>query len=166
MNALDREGSRMFNYRYEMEHICSYNATLQMPPEVIGPVAEGIRLNFYVTGGEVSGPRIRGKIRPVGADWLTVRTDGVAVLDVRATIETHDSALIYTYYYGIIDYGPDGYQARLAGQPTPDGTSFRIAPRYQTAHPQYQWVNRLICVGIGEVHISVPEVRYDIYAVR
>jgi hypothetical protein len=156
----------MFNHRYAMDHICSYNATLQMPPEAIGPVAEGLRLNFYLTGGEVSGPRIRGKVRPVGADWLTVRTDGVAVLDVRATIETHDGALIYTYYSGFIDAGPDGYQAMLAGQLPPDGTPFRITPRYQTAHPQYQWANRLVCVGIGELHLSVPEVRYDIYAVR
>lgn len=156
----------MFNHRYELEYLCSYNATLQLPPEAIGPVAEGLRLNFYITGGEVSGPRIQGKIRPVGADWLTVRTDGVAVLDVRATIETHDGALLYTSYSGLIDAGPDGYQAVLAGHLPPDGTPFRITPRYQAAHPAYQWANRVVGVGIGELHLSVPEVRYDIYAVR
>ncbi len=72
--------------KVELEHVCSYWATLT-PPEVIGPVAEGIRANFYVTSGEVSGPKMQGRLRPVGGDWLLVRTDGVGVLDVRATME-------------------------------------------------------------------------------
>ena len=58
-------------YSLDMKLVTSYRATLS-EPEVIGPVAEGLRLNVYVTGGEVLGPRIKGKIRPVGADWLTV----------------------------------------------------------------------------------------------
>lgn len=72
----------------KLEHLFFYNATMTVP-EVIGPVPEGIRLIFYVTGGEVRGPRVNGKLRPVGADWFTVRADGVAILDVRATIETY-----------------------------------------------------------------------------
>jgi Protein of unknown function (DUF3237) len=47
-----------------------------------------------VTSGEVTGPRIRGILRPVGGDWFTIRTDGIGLLDVRATIETHNNALI------------------------------------------------------------------------
>jgi hypothetical protein len=156
----------MYNHKYELEHICSYNARLQLPGEAIGPVAEGLRLNVYITGGEVSGPKLRGTVLPVGADWATVRTDGVLVLDVRATIETHDQALIYASYNGLMDTGPDGYEKVLNGEFTPDGTPIRITPRFQTAHPTYQWLNRLVCVGIGESHPSVPEVRYDIYAVR
>ena len=50
------------------------------PPEVIGPVPEGIRVNLYITGGEVTGRKVRGKLRPVGGDWLTIRRDGVAIL--------------------------------------------------------------------------------------
>jgi hypothetical protein len=67
----------MFEYR--LEHIFSYVATLKNPPEVIGPVPGGIRVNFYVVGGEISGPRLRGKVRSVGGDWFTVRTDGVGI---------------------------------------------------------------------------------------
>ena len=53
-------------FAYSLEHICSYSAQLQNPPEVIGPVPEGLRVNFYVTSGEVTGPKIRGILRPVG----------------------------------------------------------------------------------------------------
>ena len=83
-----------------------------------------------MTGGELLGPKIKGKIRPVGADWLTVRTDGMGILDVRATAETDDGALIYMYYYGTADLGPDGYQSFLEGAPPPpEGIDLRICPR-------------------------------------
>jgi hypothetical protein len=87
-------------FDYSLEHIFSYSAILKNPPEIIGPVPEGIRANFYVTGGEVKGPKLNGKILPVGGDWLTIRPDGVGILDVRATFETNDGALIYTTLLG------------------------------------------------------------------
>lgn len=43
---------------YKLENILPYAGTLASPPEMIGPLPEGI--------GEITGPRIRGKIRPVG----------------------------------------------------------------------------------------------------
>ena len=70
----------------DLEYLFSYWATLA-PPEVIGPMAEGIRVHFYVTAGEVSGPKMRGQLRTVGGDWLLLRPDGVGLLDVRATME-------------------------------------------------------------------------------
>jgi hypothetical protein len=70
----------MFNYKYQLEHIFSFGAALESPPEAIGPVAEGIRVNFYSQGGEVTGPKLQGRCRSVGGDWLTIRTDGVAIL--------------------------------------------------------------------------------------
>src|SRR5829696_2751553 len=100
----------------QLEHICSYWATVTAP-EVIGPLAEGVRVNVYVTDGEVSGPKMRGRVRPVGGDWLTLRPDGVGVLDVRATIELEDGALIYTTYNGVADLGAGGYDRFLAGNP-------------------------------------------------
>jgi Protein of unknown function (DUF3237) len=52
-----------------LEHLFSYRAMLGAP-EIIGPVPEGIRVNFYVTGGTIDGPRLHGTILPVGGDWL------------------------------------------------------------------------------------------------
>ena len=98
-----------FNHKYELEHIFSFGAALESPPEAIGPVAEGIRVNFYCQGGEVTGPKLQGRCRSVGGDWLTIRTDGVAILDVRTTLESHDGALIAITYSGVTDLGNDGY---------------------------------------------------------
>ena len=149
---------------YRLEHLFSYNAFLTT--EIIGPVAEGVRVNFYVTSGEISGPKLRGKLKPVGGDWLTLRTDGIGILDVRATFETDDGALIYTAYSGVADLGEDGYRRFLDGEPPPGGLPLRIVPRYQTADPRYAWLNRLQCLGIGQVFMERGEVTYDIYAVR
>lgn len=152
-------------FDYKLEHIFSYTATLKAAPEVIGPLPEGIRLNFYVTGGTVSGPKVNGRVLPVGGDWLTLRTDGVGILDVRATMETDDGALIYTAYSGVLDFGEDGYEKFLR-QELSDIGNLKIAPRYHTAHPDYLWLNRIQCVGIGQSVSSRSEVTYDIYAIR
>ena len=149
-------------YDYKMEHIFSYKATLS-EPEVIGVTPEGLRLNIYVTGGDVEGPRLRGKLRPVGADWLTIREDGVAVLDVRATIETHDGALIYVTYGAVGELGEDGYQRFLDGNP-PTHFPIRGAVRVITSHPDYLWLNRLQCVNIGEGNLVESYAAYDVYA--
>ena len=131
-------------YEYKLEHLFTYNATLT-EPEVVGPVPEGIRVNYYITGGEVKGPRLSGKLRPVGADWFTMRSDGVGILDVRATIETSDEALIYVAYNGVLDFGEDGYKKILEGEMPPSGAPIRISPRCQTSSPEYQWLNRVHC---------------------
>lgn len=149
---------------YHLEHIMTYTATLA-PPEIIGPVPEGVRVNFYVTGGIISGPKVFGKLRPVGADWLTVRRDGIAALDVRATAETNDGALLYITNPGIIDLGENGYEDFLNGTAPASGIAIRTSPRIQTSHPSYLWLNRLHCIGIGQAFVERLEVGYDVYAV-
>ena len=118
-----------------------------------------------MTGGKVEGPKVSGKVLPVGGDWVTIRSDGVGILDVRATIETQDGALIYTAYSGVMDLGKDGYQKVLQGNP-PAVIHLQSAPRYYTAHPQYQWLNRIQCVGVGQFNRAKLEVAFDIYAIR
>jgi hypothetical protein len=152
-------------FQYRLEHIMSYAAKLGTR-EVIGPVSEGMRVNVHVIGGEVTGPRISGEFRSLSGDWLTIRRDGVAILDVRATIETKDGALIYVAYSGTSDRGENGYQSFAQGQAAASGTPIYISPRFQTSHPDYVWLNRLHCVGIGRAFPERSEVAYDIYAVR
>jgi hypothetical protein len=40
------------------------------------------------------------------------------------------------------------------------------AQTYYTGHPDYLWLNRLQCVGTGEVDMTKMRVTYDIYAMR
>src|SRR5262249_49730890 len=167
-----QEGETMNEYK--LEHMFSYTGLLASPPEVIGPVPEGIRVNFYSAGGEITGPRVRGRLRPAGGAWgvgrqdggglLRVRKDGVACLDVRTTFETHDGALILVTYLGTIDFGDDGYDKFLRGE-MPPVVKIRTSPRLATVHPDYIWLNRLFCLGIGEFRAATNEAHYDVYAV-
>jgi hypothetical protein len=149
---------------YKLEHIFSYKGNLATP-EMIGPSPEGIRVNFYSTGGEVTGPKLRGKLLPVGGDWFTVRKDGVGLVDVRSTIESDDAALILFTYQGIIDFGEGGYETFLRGD-LPATAKIRTSPRFSTSHPEYLWLNRLQFIGIGEFRKASNDALYDVYAVR
>jgi uncharacterized protein DUF3237 len=149
---------------YRLEHLFSFTGTGGPPPELIGPTADGVRVNFRNIGGEVTGPRIRGTLRDSGGDWMLVRKDGIALLDARVTIETHDGALILVTYAGTIDLGEGGYELFLRGQ-LPATANIRTAPRCATGHPSYAWINRLHLLGIGTYRSATRSASYDVYAV-
>jgi len=139
-------------------------ARLRKPPEKIGEVPRGLRLNFAIVEGECRGPGLRARILPEGGDWMLIQRDGVAIPDVRTTWETEDGALLYGEYTGVFDLGPEGYERALRGS-FPSFPAVQLAPRFTTHHPRYRWLNRLQCLGIGEVDMTALIVRYDLYAV-
>jgi hypothetical protein len=151
-------------FDYKLEHVCSLKYLLA-EPEIIGPVGEGLRLITPIAGGEVTGPRLSGKIRPTGADWATIRRDGVVVIDVRATLETDDGALIQLTYTGRGDLGEGGYESFLRGDPVPV-VPLRIVPVMQCSHPDYAWLDRPQFVGVGAADLAKLSVSYDVYALR
>jgi hypothetical protein len=151
-------------YDYTLEHITSYWAKLS-PPQVIGPTPEGMRAVFPVAEGAVTGPRFCGTVLPGGGDWLTIRPDGVQVLDVRATVRTDDGALIYAEYTGVGELGEDGYDRFLRGT-LARTIPMRAGARFHTSDPRYTWLNRLQCLLVGEADREELTVRFDVHAVR
>ncbi len=152
--------------RVRLEHLFTCKATLRLPADSIGPTPDGLQLNFNLTGGEVAGPRVTGRLRAIGSDWLTVRPDGTGVLDLRIAIETGDGALIYAAFQGAVDHGKHGYQRALQGSLLRDGTLFEIAPRFQSADTGYQWLNGLRCIGLGQVFPERGTARCAVYAIH
>ena len=118
-----------------------------MRREIIGPVAEGFRVNIYTEGGQVLGPKLVGTCG-VGGDWFTIRRDGMGIVDSRVMIHANDGALVYTHYTGMTEFGPDGYERIVRGELPKPGKIF-ITARFQTAHPDYSWLNRVQAIGIG-----------------
>lgn len=151
---------------YDLEFLFSYELEFSVPPEVIGPVSTGLRVNFSFLGGTFEGPRLRGTVLTTGGDQLLLRRDGVALLDMKGTFQTDGGVLIGASFPAIMDLGPDGYEALLSGELAPDGTAFRSVPRYETACETLAWINRLQCVGVGQVFPSIGIARCDVYAVR
>lgn len=91
---------------------------------------------------------------------------GVAILDVRTTLETHDGALIYITHKGVGDLGEQGYEKVLRGESLPNGTHIRTTPIFHTSHPAYQWLHRVHCLMVGQVFLDEAEVRCDVYAIK
>ncbi|GAP97989.1 DUF3237 domain-containing protein [Leptolyngbya sp. NIES-2104] len=149
---------------YSLEPIFSYHLQLD-PPEILGPVPDGFRANAYVKSGTITGEKLHGILRSGGGDWFTIRPDGVAITDVRGTIETQDGALIYLTYTGVMDLGEDGYQNFLNGH-FPPTAKIHTTPRLQTAHPTYQWLNRVQCVGVAVLDFATFEGDFEVYALR
>jgi hypothetical protein len=154
----------MPEHRFDVEFLCEMEAELS-PPEMIGPVPEGTRITFHIKGGTFEGPKLRGRIRPVGADWFILRNDQVGQLDVRATIETDDGELIYVYYYGLVDF-PDEIKRELAQGIMRQGEKYRIItnPIFRTSSPKYSWLNSTFAVGVGET--GENRVKYTIYRLK
>lgn len=132
--------------------------------QTLGETPRGVRKIVPVVGGTLEGPRISGEILPGGGDWALTTTDGVLHLDVRLTIQTDDGAPIFVQYAGIRHGTEKALNAMARGAPyNPEDIYFRIQPLFETADKRYQWLNKIICVGVGERLPDGP--RYQIFEV-
>jgi hypothetical protein len=108
--------------------------------DVATPHNLGSRMIVPVTGGTFTGPKLKGTALSNGGDWITRRPDGASILNVRATLKTDDEQLIYMTYDGVM-YTPPG------GKPT--DMYWRTTPRFETASQKYEWLTRIVAVGVG-----------------
>jgi hypothetical protein len=130
----------------------------------VGETPDGLRFLFALQdGGTVRGPALNGAILHKGGDWMRVRRDGVGICAIDALIRPTGGGVVLTEYTGVCDFGPQGYAA-LARGALPGKAPLRFAPRYLTAVPGLQWMNRLQCLSIGEVDLERRVIEYDLYA--
>ena len=134
-----------------LEFLARFEVNLDAPILEVGEV-EGVgkRRIIPITGGEFSGPRIKGQILNNGADWQVVQADGLAKLDTRYALKTDDGALIYIQTRGV-RYGPKDVIAEVAkGNPVdPKKYFFRVFVQFETSAAQYHWLNRAMAIGSG-----------------
>src|SRR5215813_4063040 len=120
-------------------------------PQKIGAVPHGTRVTAPITEGRFEGPLLRGRVLPGGGDWTLLRADGVLELDLRVTLETDDGALIHMASFGLRHGPPEVIAALARGESVdPAGYYFRTTPRFETGHPKYEFLNRLVAVSSGD----------------
>ena len=126
-------------------------------PQKIGAVPHGTRVTVPIASGHFEGPRLRGTVLPGGGDWTLRRGDDVLELDLRVTLETDDGALIHMASFGL-RHGPPATIAALARGETVDPSTyyFRTTIRFATAHPKYDFLNRLLAVSSGDRRAEGP----------
>jgi hypothetical protein len=130
----------------------------------IGATPHGHRATAPIAHGHFDGLRLRGKVLSGSSDWTLMREDGVLELDLRLTLETDDGVLIHMTSFGI-RHGPEDVMAALARGEHVDPSSyyFRTMPRFETAHPDYLFLNRMLTVASGDRRPEGPI--YSIYEI-
>jgi hypothetical protein len=124
---------------------------------IVGATPGGYRRIGVVSGGSFEGERLSGEVLDGGSDWQTVRNDGSTTLNVRLVLKTKDDALICMTYQGV-RHGPPDVVERIEKGEVVDPTSyyFRINPLFDTAAAKYDWINRVVGVGIGHRRADGP----------
>ena len=127
------------------------------PLQVVGETPGGVRRIGVVFGGVFEGERLSGEILDGGSDWQIARPDGALTLDVRIVLKTNDGAMIGMTYQGLRHGAADVLQRIDRGERVdPASYYFRINPRFETASPKYDWLNRVIGIGVGDRQADGP----------
>jgi hypothetical protein len=127
------------------------------PLIVVGPTPGGYRRIGIVPGGRFEGERLSGEVLDCGTDWQTVRGDGAIALDARLNLKTDDGALISMTYRGI-RHGPVDLMQRMDKGEVVDAADyyFRTNPLFETSATKYDWINRVIAIGVGHRRTEGP----------
>lgn len=147
-----------------LEKVCTLRVELD-PIHAMGPGRAGERRIIPIIGGTVTGPKLSGRILNVGADWQTVFANGLAELDTRYAMQTHDGATIEIINYGY-RHGPQHVLEAIARGDAvdPDSYYMRTHARLETGDDRYRWVNRTLFVGTGARNNN--SVQVVLFAVR
>ena len=127
------------------------------PLQLIGATPGGSRRIGVVPGGSFRGERLSGSVLDGASDWQILRADGATTLDVRLVLRTGDDALVGMTYRGL-RHGPAEVMAKIAKGEEVDPASyyFRMTAQFETAAPTYDWINRILAIGVGHRRSDGP----------
>ena len=134
------------------------------PPRNAGTGPLGQRLHIPILGGQVTGPRLTGRILPGGSDWPVLGPDGNTRIMAHYTIEASDGGLIYVHNEGLRVSSSQALDQIRAGQdPGHDQFYMRAAPRFDVADGPHQWLRlSLFVCALAPVMASVS---IDVYRI-
>jgi hypothetical protein len=118
-----------------------------------GDIGHGVRRIIPITGGEVRGDSINGKVCPFGADFQIIRPNELIELEAKYAFETDDGAVVYVENRGL-RFGPlDLSQKLKRGEPVdPKLIYFRTVPKFETGAEKYRWLMEHLFIGSAARH--------------
>jgi len=118
-----------------------------------GDIGTGVRRIIPITGGEVKGERVNGRVCAFGADFQIIRPNELIELEAKYAFETDDGAVIYVENKGI-RFGPvDLLQKLKRGEPVdPELIYFRTVPKFETGAARYRWLMESLFIGSAARH--------------
>lgn len=147
-----------------LDYVFSIRATLA-PPVEQGEI-DGKRKRFIgVTGGEVYGPRLQGKVLNGGGDWQAIAPNGLTEVMARYSVEAADGTVIAITNAGVRTANPEVIDRLARGEEVdPSLYYFRTTPVFETSPGAHEWLRRSVFVARG---IRKPDhVVIDFYEVK
>ena len=154
------------SFKPKLEHVFDVTVTFGPDRTIFGPLPGGGHQGYTPPhGGTISGPRLNGTVVPhSGADYATVRGDGVIELNAHYMLRAEDGTLIYINNRGYIVPAPEGQ-----GEPNEQGliqpAYFRFTPTFRVAAGPHDWLARTVIVGAGERRREPDHSIFRYYAV-
>ena len=124
-------------------------------PTSAGDIGTGVRRIIPVTGGEVKGRDVNGRVLAGGADFQIIRPNQLIELEAKYAIETDDGAVVYVENRGI-RFGPIELMERLnRGEAVdPNLIYFRTVPKFETGTAKYRWLMERLFIGSAARHVD------------
>src|SRR6201996_7062170 len=133
------------------------------PVTSAGEIGSGVRRIIPITGGEVTGEGINGKVCGFGADFQIIRPNELIELEAKYAFETDDGAVVYVENKGL-RFGPiELLQQLKRGEPVdPKLIYFRTVPKFETGAAKYRWLMEHLFIGSAARHadrvgLAVPQ---------
>ena len=145
---------------FDVKLVHAFDVRMNFHKRVIfGPVSGGAKQGYVsFKDGVIKGPKLNGKLMEYsGADWATVRMDGVVETNAHYMLEADDGTPIYIQNRGYI------YNT----QPNAPGPAyFRCTPYFRAPVGKHDWLNRTVIVGGGERHENPDYTIFRYYTVE
>lgn len=136
----------------------------EFDPAQVFATPTGMRMTFVIREGRCEGPRIAGDLLAGGGDWVVIGRDGVARLDVRATLRTDDGAYVHITVTGRALMNEAATARYAAGELIRhDELYARSSPLFDTDDERYRWINGVHTVALNQM--SMSEVQYRVFEV-
>jgi hypothetical protein len=129
-------------------------------PIIAGDLGHGVRRIIPILGGEVFGEGIRGTIFPCGADFQTIRPNGLTELEAKYAFAMDDGAIVYIENVGIRCGPKETFLDRIAKGESVDPALiyFRSVPKFETGQEKYRWLMEHLFIGVGARHPDRVEI--------
>jgi Protein of unknown function (DUF3237) len=124
-----------------MNFVYDCDATLS-PAIAFGETLEGTRRIIPITGGTVQGPRIRGEVLSIGADWNLSRKDGASSVEAAYYLRTNDGVIIR-----VVNKGVGAMAAPVTKTDDAEPFFMFTTPVFEAPAGKYDWLNRSIFVA-------------------
>lgn len=144
------------------EHLCDFS--IRFARHELQQTPLGLRLTVIVEDGRVEGPALSGTFLPGGGDWITLGTDQVARLDVRASFRTDDGAVVMVTNTGRARLDAEALARFAEGELVAARDMYaRSSPLFETGDERYAWLNGVHTVAVNQ--FSRDEVHYRVHRV-